>query len=67
MLKDAAKEGSCCLVATHNKEVIQHAHRIVAMLDGRVEDHVEKEPAEAPTDDSIWAPPRDQRYYSPRT
>jgi ABC-type lipoprotein export system ATPase subunit len=67
MLKDAAKEGSCCLVATHNKEVIQHAHRIVAMLDGRVEDYVEEEPAEALMDDSIWAPSRDERYYSPRT
>jgi putative ABC transport system ATP-binding protein len=67
MLKDAAKEGSCCLVATHNKGVIQHAHRIVAMLDGRVEHYVEEEPTEAPTDDSIWAPSRDERYYSPRT
>jgi putative ABC transport system ATP-binding protein len=66
MLRDAAKEGSCCLVATHNREVVQHAHRIVAMLDGRVEHYVEEAPTEAPVDDSIWAPPRDERYYSPR-
>jgi hypothetical protein len=27
---------------------------------------VEEAPTEAPVDDSIWAPPRDERYYSPR-
>jgi hypothetical protein len=36
------------------------------MLDGRVEDYVEEEPAGALMDDSIWAPPHDERYYSPR-
>lgn len=68
MLGAAVGEGTSCVVATHNPEITRHAGRIVAMRDGRVEDYVAEEPMAAlAADDSIWAPPRDERYRSPRS
>lgn len=34
LLRDAASEGACCLVATHNPEVLSHADRILEIRDG---------------------------------
>jgi putative ABC transport system ATP-binding protein len=34
LLREAAGEGACCLVATHNPEVLSHADRILEIRDG---------------------------------
>ena len=39
-LQWAASSGTCCLVATHNQEVMKYFDRIGAMRDGRLEDEV---------------------------
>jgi ABC-type lipoprotein export system ATPase subunit len=36
-IRAAAAEGTACLVATHNRELLQFADRIVGILDGRLE------------------------------
>ena len=38
VLRRAAQEGTACLVATHNRELLQYADRIVGIRDGRLED-----------------------------
>ena len=35
-LRAASERGSCCLVATHSPAIGDHAHRIVAVVDGSV-------------------------------
>ena len=35
-LHDAAASGTCCLVATHNEEIVAFAHRVLHIRDGVV-------------------------------
>jgi putative ABC transport system ATP-binding protein len=38
VIREAAADGTACLVATHNQELLQYADRIVGIHDGRFED-----------------------------
>jgi putative ABC transport system ATP-binding protein len=33
----AARDGTCCLIATHNQEAMKYARRVLAIRDGRIE------------------------------
>jgi ABC-type ATPase involved in cell division len=36
-IRRAAGDGTSCLIATHNEELLEYADRVVAIRDGRVE------------------------------
>jgi putative ABC transport system ATP-binding protein len=39
-LRAATAEGTCCLVATHNEEMINNFDVVYAMVDGRIQDTI---------------------------
>ena len=60
LLGRAAKEGVCCLIATHDPEVGRFSDRVITMKDGRVDERTSST-APARRDDSVWAPSRGDR------
>ena len=35
-IEDAAARGTCCIVATHNEEIVPHLSRVLTMRDGKI-------------------------------
>lgn len=60
LLRRAAAEGSCCLIATHDRDVARYADRVISMRDGRIDEGHPSETLERRRH-SIWAPRRAER------
>ena len=46
-LGEAAREGTCCLIATHNQEAMKYARRILSIRDGKMQERSREELEEA--------------------
>ncbi|CAN5753480.1 ABC transporter ATP-binding protein [soil metagenome] len=39
-MSDVAARGTACLIASHSQEILEHVHRVVGILDGRIDESV---------------------------